>query len=179
MQFRTLGSPGPAQWFIATTFASYLMHAPVVTPASKPLRRHLRQRPRLLPKRGPYIHLVRLEGAGRLGRASRLGRRGVGGEEGSLHLGVSAASDRAGVRVGGARSEKGGQLCQQYTLSPSLPGSRKMERDRASRATAFSAIVQLRRPRYFDSPPTQHHAYLSRSSRQSSRMRRDEPVSIR
>ena len=51
-------------------------------------------------------------------------------------------------------------------------GSR-LSRDR------LRAIVQLRRPRHFDSPPTQHHAYPSRSSHQSSRMRRDEPVSIR
>ena len=64
-------------------------------------------------------------------------------------------------------------------LTPSRPWSPTGDQDRASRATAFSAIVQLRRPRHFDSPPTQHHAYPSRSSRQSSRMRRDEPVSIR
>ena len=65
------------------------------------------------------------------------------------------------------------------TLTPSLPWSPTGDQDRASRASAFRAIVQLRRPRHFDSPPTQHHPYPSRSSRQSSRMRRDEPVSIR
>jgi hypothetical protein len=47
------------------------------------------------------------------------------------------------------------------------------------RPPARRAIVQLRRPRHFDSPPTQHHAYTSRSSHQSSWMCRDEPVAAR
>jgi len=87
----------------------------------------------------------------------------------------------SGIRVTAPPREgrKEGENHIKTSLTPSRPWSPIGDQDRASRATAFSAIVQLRRPRHFDSPPTQHHAYPSRSSRQSSRMRRDEPVSIR
>jgi hypothetical protein len=103
----------------------------------------------------------------------------------AAHVERPSARHRPGRSPGGARAPSGpiGRLrvaasgCQR--LTPSLPWSPTGDQARASHATAFRAIVQLRRPRHFDSPPTQHHAYPSRSSRQSSRMRRDEPVSIR
>ena len=50
---------------------------------------------------------------------------------------------------------------------------------RARRATAFRPTVTLRRPRHFEPPPTQVHAYLSRSTRPSSRTRLGEPAGFR
>ena len=96
------------------------------------------------------------------------------------HSGEAFLSAFFFISTGRVRSLRGASPSpQNKALTLSRPRSHTCDQARASQATAFRAIVQLRRPRHFDSPPTQHHAYPSRSSHQSSRMRRDEPVSIR
>ena len=91
---------------------------------------------------------------------------------------ADAWTERAPI-LRGREGVKDGTVISVEVLTPSVPRSCTQDRARASRATAFRPTVQLRRPRHFDSPSTQDHAYPSRSPRQSSRTRRDEPVSIR